>query len=129
MDIIKRRRIPAELLGVASTVLVVNDFTPSEMSSDKSNTVSFCENCSHQHFSSRRTSTHDHQLEQRPQQNSQQPQQQQQSVKPKRQRGIHRSYSEVGDSSAAQRRRLFLRSQSLFLEVRETQILLFLSLL
>ncbi|KAK3712331.1 hypothetical protein RRG08_002662 [Elysia crispata] len=38
--------------------------------------------------------------------------------KAKRRRGIHRSYSEVGDSSTALRCRAILRSHSVFLEVR-----------
>ena len=41
--------------------------------------------------------------------------------KVKRRRGIHRSYSEVGDSSTALRCRAILRSHSVFLEVRLTK--------
>ncbi|CAL1531892.1 unnamed protein product [Lymnaea stagnalis] len=69
---------------------------------------------SHDNTQQQHHSTHHHHHHHSQQQNQQN--QQQNSSKPKRRRGIHRSFSEVGDSSTAQRCRAILRSHSVYLE-------------
>lgn len=104
MDNVRKGRAPEQLVRAASFVLVVSEFTPPGMSHDKSEIVpagrTLCNSCSHQQ-----------------QQHGSHSRRHNISEQPRRRHGIHRSFSEVGDSSTALRCRAILRSHSIFLEV------------